>query len=124
MSSAFDPKTFEAKYQIRTDQFVDLKSLMGDSSDNIPGVRGIGPKAAADLLRMHQSLDEIYECLDSLPDKYRTKLEADREMAFLSRRLVILQRDLSIKLNLTQAAIKVADPQKLIDKLRNWNFSA
>ena len=118
----FDPKTFEAKYQIKTNQFVDLKSLMGDSSDNIPGVRGIGPKAAADLLRMHQSLDEIYECLDSLPDKYRTKLESDREMAFLSRRLVILRRDLSIKLNLTQAAIKVADPQKLIDKLRELEF--
>lgn len=118
----FDPATFEAKYQIKTDQFVDLKSLMGDSSDNIPGVRGVGPKAAADLLSMHPTLDEIYQNLDGLPDKYRTKLEADREMAFLSRQLVVLQRDLPIKLDLAKAAIKVADPQKLVSKLRELEF--
>lgn len=118
----FDPETFEAKYQIKTNQFVDLKSLMGDSSDNIPGVRGVGPKAAAELLGLQPSLDAIYQNLDGLPDKYRTKLEADREMAFLSRQLVILRRDLPIKLDLTRAAIKVADPQKLVGKLRELEF--
>lgn len=118
----FDPSSFEAKYQIKTDQFIDLKSLMGDSSDNIPGVRGIGPKAAAALLEMYPSLDEIYQNLDSLPNKYRTKLEADREMAFMSRQLVILHHDLPIKLSLTKAAIKVADPPKLINKLRELEF--
>ena len=118
----FDPKTLEAKYQIKADQFVDFKALMGDSSDNIPGVRGIGPKAAAELLGLYPDLDRIYANLAQLPAKYQTKLSADREMAFISRQLVVLRHDLPIKLDLKQLAIKTADPDKLVVKLRELEF--
>lgn len=59
----FDPQSFEAKYGIRVDQFLDLKSLKGDSSDNIPGVPGIGEKTAVQLLQQFQTLDNIYQNL-------------------------------------------------------------
>ena len=118
----FDIAGFEAKYQIKIGQFRDFKSLMGDSSDNIPGVRGIGPKAATDLLQTYPDLETIYDNLSKLPSKYQTKLVADRQMAFLSRQLVTLKRDLPIKLDLQAALISNLDQTKLLTKLRQLEF--
>ena len=118
----FDLEAFATKYQIKPDQFVDFKALMGDASDNIPGVRGVGPKAAAELLNLYPNLDDIYVHLDELPAKYQSKLASDREMAFLSRQLVILRSDLPIKLDLKRLEIKVVDPDKLVGKLRELEF--
>ena len=69
----FNQKAFEDKYGIEVEQFIDYKALMGDSSDNIPGVAGIGPKAAKELLNEYQTLDLIYENLWKLPQKYKKK---------------------------------------------------
>src|SRR5579872_2691316 len=68
----YSPKSFEAKYGIRVDQFLDLKAIKGDSSDNIPGVPGIGEKGALELIKTYGSLDGVYEAAE----KQSTKIKA------------------------------------------------
>ena len=82
------------EFGLSPSQIVDYLSLLGDSSDNVPGVRGIGEKSAVKLLEEYVSLDGIYRHLDSLSSSLRTKLEAGRQDALLSRELVILHNDL------------------------------
>lgn len=79
-------KVFE-KYGITPDQVVDYKALVGDTSDNIKGVDGIGPKGASDLLGKYKTLDGIYEHLDELSDNVREKLERDKETAYFAQDL-------------------------------------
>src|SRR5438270_2380925 len=67
----YSPKSFEAKYGIRADQFLDLKALKGDSSDNIPGVPGIGEKGAIELLKQFETLDNVYDNLALIKDSLR-----------------------------------------------------
>ncbi len=88
----YDTDEFFAKYGIRPPQLIDAKALMGDSSDNIPGVRGIGEKTALKLISEFGSLDGIYENLDapSISKGVREKLNADREMAYLSQFLATI----------------------------------
>jgi DNA polymerase-1 len=76
------------KFGVRPDQIVEYLALVGDSSDNIPGVNGIGPKSAVELLQKHASVDEIYKNIDSIPLKLRTKLQAMPDRAILSHKLV------------------------------------
>lgn len=83
----YDPAAVEAKYGLPPEKLVDLKALVGDPSDNIPGVKGIGEKTGAKLIRQYGSLDGIYAHLDELPKGVREKLERDREKAYLSREL-------------------------------------
>ncbi len=87
-----------AKYGITPEQFIDYLALMGDSSDNIPGVRGIGPVAAQKLLQKFGSLENIYSRLDEAEPKYRSKLEENRENAFLSQHLARIIQDAGIAL--------------------------
>lgn len=87
-----------AKYGITPEQFIDYLALMGDSSDNIPGVRGIGPVAAQKLLQQFGSLENIYSRLDEAEPKYRSKLEENRENAFLSQHLARIIQDAGIAL--------------------------
>ncbi len=84
------PKEILAKYGVRPDQIADYKGLTGDSSDNLPGVKGIGPKTAAQLLQEYDTLDALYEHLDAVKPAVRAKLEADRESAFFCRRMAVL----------------------------------
>lgn len=97
---------FFEKYGIEPEAFVDMKALMGDSSDNIPGVRGIGEKTAGALIAQFGSLDGIYENIDdpSIKKGVREKLVADKEMAYLSKRLSKIETD--AKLNVTLEDIK------------------
>ncbi len=96
----FDTKYFEDKHGIRIDQFLDLKSLKGDSSDNIPGVPGIGEKTAVQLLQDHETLDGVYEDLQLIKETVRKKLEAGKESAYLSKRVALLMDDAPVKLDL------------------------
>ena len=87
-------KVFDAR-GVYPEQIVDYLALVGDSSDNVPGVRGIGEKTAVKLLADYGSLDNIYQKLDDVsPETLRKKLDAGREAAFLSRELVTLKRDI------------------------------
>ncbi|HNT54073.1 MAG TPA: 5'-3' exonuclease H3TH domain-containing protein, partial [Anaerolineaceae bacterium] len=81
---------------VRPDQVVDYKALVGDKSDNIPGVPGVGEKTALTLLSQYQTLDSIYDHLPDIPDRVRTKLEAGRELAYLSQHLATIRLDVPI----------------------------
>ena len=118
----YSPKSFEAKYGIKVNQFLDLKALKGDSSDNIPGVPGIGEKGALALLQEFQTLDGIYENLDLIKESTRKKLEAGKESAYLSKDLAAIWTDAPIKLNLEEVNGSKCDPNKLHELLVKLEF--
>ncbi len=118
----FNEESFKAKYGIDVHQFIDLKALKGDSSDNIPGVPGIGEKGAVELLHQFKTLDGIYENLDLIKDSLRKKLEAGKDMAYLSKKLVTLMTDAPIKLDLKEVDGSKADPQRIHDMLQKLEF--
>lgn len=120
----FNQKAFEDKYGIEVEQFVDYKSLMGDSSDNIPGVAGIGPKAAQELLSEYKTLDGVYENLWKVPAKYQKKLEAGKDLAFTSKQLATILLDAPIKLKeeLKKMEGVPEDASKLLELLEKLEF--
>ena len=89
----------EAKYGIKKSQFLDLKSLKGDSSDNIPGVPGIGEKTAVKLLNEFGDLDSIYNNIDKIIGSTKAKLEAGKDSAYLSKTLAKIKFDAPVKLD-------------------------
>lgn len=93
-----DSKAVYEKYGVHPQQFIDYLALMGDSSDNIPGVRGIGQVSAKNLLNEYASLEDIYQHLDEVDPKYRSKLIENKDNAFLSRHLarIVLDAELQI----------------------------
>ncbi len=118
----YDPKAFEEKYGIRVDQFLDAKALMGDSSDNIPGVPGIGEKGAAKLLQEYDTLDGVYENLALIKHSLAKKLEAGKESAYMSREVARLFDDAPIGLDLDQMDVDKLDAHKLADILKRLEF--
>ena len=90
-------------------QVVDYKALVGDKSDNIPGVAGIGEKTAISLIQKFQTLDNIYQNIDQVENRWRSKLEQNRENAFLSRELAQIKTNLNIKLDLEHAKAQELD---------------
>ena len=88
----------ESKYGIKKSQFLDFKALKGDSSDNIPGVPGIGEKTAAKLLNDYDTLDGIYDNIDKISGSTRTKLEAGKDSAYLSKKLAQIMFDAPVNL--------------------------
>lgn len=118
----FEPKHFEEKYGIRVDQFLDLKALKGDSSDNIPGVPGIGEKTAIDLLQKYETLDNIYENLWELKDSLRRKLEDGKASAYLSKTISEIWCDAPVELDWDVADVNDIDPVKLKTMLTRLEF--
>lgn len=118
----FHPESFEEKYGIKATQFLDLKALKGDSSDNIPGVPGIGEKGALELLKQYQTLDGVYENLGLLKDSMRRKLEAGKDLAYLSKQLAAIWTDAPIKLNLDEVNGSTCDPHKVQEILKRLEF--
>ena len=105
-------KLFE-DYGLTSKEMIELKALMGDSSDNIPGVAGVGQKTATDLITKYHSIDYIYEHLDELDikDGVKTKLAAQKDNAFLSRTLGTINQDAPININISD--YKITDGNKL-----------
>lgn len=118
----FHPESFEAKYGIRTDQFLDLKSLKGDSSDNIPGVPGIGEKTAVQLLQSYETLDGVYKNLWQVKGAVAKKLEAGKESAYLSREIATLYHDAPFELDLAAMDVTDLDTLKLKTLLTRLEF--
>ncbi len=118
----YSPKSFEAKYGIRVDQFLDLKSIKGDSSDNIPGVPGIGEKGAVELLKQYDTLDNIYKNLPLLKESTRKKLEAGKQLAYLSKELARIWTDAPIKLDLKAVDGRHIQPEKVLHLLQELEF--
>ena len=85
------------KFGVRPDQVIDVQSLMGDSTDNVPGVRGIGPKKASELINQFGTLDNLYAHIDEITnERTRNMLVENREMAYISRQLVTLKTDVNL----------------------------
>ena len=95
----YNPETFKADYGIEPIKIIDLKALAGDSSDNIPGVRGIGEKTALKLLQEYGSLEGIYENIDSIKGKTKEKLEVDRDNAFMSKEIATIYKDVPLNIS-------------------------
>lgn len=122
-----DPQYFNVagvveKYGIQPKQIVDFKALVGDTSDNIPGVRGIGEKTATRLLQQYGTLDGIYEHLDELKKGEREKLEAEKETAYLSYKLAKIVTDAPIELNLDACLTHDFDAAAVLDLFRELEF--
>jgi DNA polymerase I len=120
----YSPKSFEAKYGIEVDQFLDLKSLKGDSSDNIPGVPGIGEKGAIDLLKQYKTLDGVYDNLALVKDSLRKKLEAGKDLAYLSKDLARIWTDAPLQLNLAEVDGSKLQPEKVLQMLHKLEFKS
>jgi DNA polymerase-1 len=110
------------KLHVRADQVVDYKALVGDKSDNIPGVAGVGEKTTENLLAKYQTLDGVYAHLDEIEARWRTKLEAGREAAYLSYKLAAIRTDLPVTLDLEQARPDAFDPARVEAFFRELEF--
>jgi DNA polymerase-1 len=120
----YSPESFAAKYHIDVDQFLDFKALKGDSSDNIPGVPGIGDKGAAELLQQYKTLDAIYENTGLLKDSVAKKLEAGKDLAYLSKKLAAIWTDAPLKLDLTEVDGSKSQPEKIMQLLQDLEFKS
>jgi DNA polymerase-1 len=107
---------------VRPDQIVDFKALVGDKSDNIPGVRGVGEKTAVKLLAEYETLDNIYANLEKVPTSVHNKLEKSREDAYMSQELARIITDLDVPLDLDQARTEHFDPKEVEDLFRTLEF--
>lgn len=120
----FNLKYFEEKYRLKQSQFLDLKSLQGDSSDNIPGVPGIGIKTATALLQEFNTLENIYSNLENIKPSWVKKLAAGKDLAFMSKDLAKIWTDAPVKLNLEDADITNFDYNKLLDIFKKLEFNS
>ncbi len=120
----YNEKTFFADYGIEPIRIIDLKALQGDTSDNIPGVKGIGEKTALKLLQDYKTLDGVYENLDKLTPKMREKLENDKENAYLSYELATINRNVPIPFNLNEIKYngETAELNDLYEELEFYSF--
>ncbi len=119
----YDPAAVEAKYGLRPDQLVDLKALVGDKSDNIPGVRGIGEKGATDLLQKYGTLDAVYEHIDEVkPDRARNALTEGRESADLSHRLGQITTAVPVQLDLAACRTRDYDRARVVALFQDLAF--
>ena len=125
-TTTYDSAKFEEKYGVRVDQFVDVKALMGDSSDNIPGVAGIGEKTAVTLICDFESLDKLYEEFadSSLTAGVKNKLETGRDNAFLSRALAKINCEVDLGVSLDDIASSGIDKKAMLELCKRLEFAA
>lgn len=110
----------EAKYSIKKAQFLDLKALKGDASDNIPGVPGIGEKTAVKLLGQYGTLDGVYEHLDEIKGSTQKKLAEGRESAYMSYQLAKIMTDAPVKLE--EMPDLEVDKDRIVEALKKLEF--
>ena len=115
----------EEKFGVTPSQVLDVLSLIGDSSDNIAGVKGIGKKTAAELIQEFGSLDGIYQNIDAIKQKRRKELLQDgKEDAYLSQRLVKLVDDVAIDIELNELQQQAIDNEKLGNFMFKYGFGS
>lgn len=123
ITTNYTPDVFRAEYGFDPVRLVDLKSLMGDSSDNIPGVAGIGPKTATGLLLEYGTLDGIYEHLPEIKESVRKKLEKDREQAYLSYDLATIRKNAPVDFIPERNLVREANNDALYALFRKLEFT-
>ena len=123
-SKVLGEKEVIEKFGVKPYQVIDVQSLAGDSSDNIPGVPGIGIKTASELINKYKTLDNLLKKADEIPqNKRRETLLANKDKALLSRKLVTLKDDVPIKDEPSSFILKEIQKEKLFDFLREMEFN-
>ena len=123
-SKVLGEKEVIEKFGVKPHQVIDVQSLAGDSSDNIPGVPGIGIKTASELINKYKTLDILLKKADEIPqNKRRETLLANKDKALLSRQLVTLKDDVPVKDDLNSFALQEVQKEKLYDFLREMEFN-
>lgn len=107
----YDKARIIEEYGVEPRQLIDIKAIQGDTSDNIPGVAGIGPKGAGDLIKRFNNLDNIYENIDIIDIKegVRNKLKADKENAYLSRMLGEINCEVPMDTDIESYRVEMSD---------------
>jgi len=123
-SKVLGEKEVVEKFGVKPNQVIDVQSLAGDSSDNIPGVPGIGVKTASELINKYKTLDVLLKKADEIPQKKRREtLMENKDKALLSRQLVTLKDDVPVKDKLSSFLLKEVQKEKLYDFLRKMEFN-
>ncbi|ELK47274.1 DNA polymerase I [Halobacillus sp. BAB-2008] len=121
----YTPSFLLDKMEVRPDQIIDLKALMGDSSDNIPGVPGVGEKTAVKLLKQFETLENLYENIDQVSGKkLKEKLEDNKEEAFMSKQLVTIERQAPIEVGLKDIAYEGYPSQAVSNFFKDLGFQS
>lgn len=134
----YDHKRVVEKMGVRPDQVPDLKGLMGDSSDNIPGVKGVGKKTATKLIQVFETVEKLYEVIENsaaedlianrkesgLSKSVLQKLVADKDKALLSKQLATIDSKSPVKLDLAACTVKEYDKQQVLDLFSELDFKS
>ena len=124
-SVVYDEPAIQERYGLSPRQLIDYKALVGDTSDNVPGVKGIGAKTATSLLQQYGSLENIYDHLDEISSaRFRKALEEGRDSAFLSKHLVTIVRDVPVTLDLEACRVGELDRDRVVNLFRQLEFRA
>ncbi|MCX7589457.1 MAG: hypothetical protein N2Z85_00755 [Patescibacteria group bacterium] len=117
----YTQKTILEKFQILPEQIIDFKALVGDPSDNIPGINGIGPKSAIELLKQFKNLENLFINQKKMPENLKNKLIENKENVLLYKKLITLNKNLEINIKLDNLKF---DPQldKIINYFEKFNF--
>ena len=117
-----DVPAVEEKYGIKKNQFLDLKALKGDASDNIPGVPGVGEKTAVQLLNQYETLEGVYDHIDEIKGAVQKKLIAGKDSAFMSKKLATIMTDAPVKLS--EIPDLVVNPKRVENALKYLEFNS
>ena len=117
-----DKKEFKDTYKVDPIRMIDLKALMGDSSDNIPGVKGIGEKTAINLLSKYDSLDNLYKNIDSVTGKTKEKLINDKDNAYMSYDLATIYKEVPIDFTLDDCKYNGENKDEYVKLLKEYEF--
>lgn len=120
----YTPDDLKKDWGVAPNQVVDFQALVGDSVDNVPGVPGIGPKSAGELLKQFGNLDAVLEASGTLKGKKYENIAANKESALLSRELVKLRRDVPIEIDWNAGKLDGVDPERLARLFQYWNFKS
>ena len=118
----FDEVALQEKYGLKPSGIIDLKALMGDTSDNIPGIAGVGEKTALSLLEKYESLDGVFENVENVTGKLKEKLQLGKENAYMSKTLATIKTDCDINFELEQCKYDFPFSQKVRDFFEEWDF--
>ncbi len=118
----YGPEAVKARYGLTPKQYIDYKALVGDKSDNIPGVAGVGEKTATELLQKYGSLDGIYKHLDEVPARFKNKLEAGKDSADLSKKLSTIVTDVEIDFDLEACRTGEFDRDRVVKLFQVLEF--
>ena len=120
----YDYDSVIEKYEMTPTQFIDLKGLMGDKSDNIPGVPGIGEKTGIKLIKEFSSIEGIFDNIDSIKGSTKKKLEENKELAIMSKKLATIIRDVPVEFNLEELEYGNYNTKDILDVFKYLGFTS